>query len=84
MNLLINRYILREAGPISLIKLANKNGLRHGNLITFRTMLDYDEISQLASVQKPVLLQVIRDLQEKRILSFQDNAMTLHLGNLAD
>ncbi|MEK8131335.1 Crp/Fnr family transcriptional regulator [Paenibacillus filicis] len=66
----------------NLIKLANKNGTRQGHIVTIRTMLDYNEISQLAGVQKPVLMQVIRDLQEKQILTFQGSDMILNLSKL--
>ncbi|WP_159881143.1 Crp/Fnr family transcriptional regulator [Paenibacillus puerhi] len=68
----------------SLIKLANKNGIRQGNTVTIRTMLDYNEISQLAGVEKLALMQVMRDLQEKQILAFNGQEMMLNLGNLAN
>lgn len=66
----------------SLIKLANKNGNRQGNVITIRMTLNYDEVSQLAGVQKPVLMQVIRDFQEKQILTFTGQDMKLDLAKL--
>jgi CRP/FNR family cyclic AMP-dependent transcriptional regulator len=66
----------------SLIKLANKNGIRSGNVITIKMMLNYDEVSQLAGVQKPILMQVIRDFQEKQILTFQGSEMKLDLAKL--
>jgi CRP/FNR family cyclic AMP-dependent transcriptional regulator len=66
----------------SLIKLANKNGLRSGHIITIKMMLNYDEVSQLAGVQKPILMQVIRDFQEKQILTFQGSEMKLDLAKL--
>jgi CRP/FNR family transcriptional regulator, cyclic AMP receptor protein len=66
----------------SLIKLANKNGSRQGNVITIKMTLNYDEVSQLAGVQKPVLMQVIRDFQEKQILTFTGQDMKLDLAKL--
>lgn len=66
----------------SLIKLANKNGKRQGNVITIRMMLNYDELSQMAGVQKPVLMQVIRDFQERQILTFTGVDMKLDLARL--
>lgn len=66
----------------ALIKLANKNGTRQGTVISIRMTLNYDELSQMAGVQKPVLMQVIRDLQEKQILMFQGQDMRLDLAKL--
>ncbi|WP_248927428.1 Crp/Fnr family transcriptional regulator [Paenibacillus hamazuiensis] len=66
----------------NLIKLANKNGIRQGNLILIRMMLNYDELSQMAGVQKPILMQVMRDLNEKQILTFQGQEMRLDLTML--
>ncbi|NOU96009.1 cyclic nucleotide-binding domain-containing protein [Paenibacillus sp. LMG 31456] len=66
----------------SLIKLANKNGIRNGTIITIKMMLNYDEVSQMAGVQKPILMQVIRDFQEKEILMFDGPAMKLDLAKL--
>ncbi|MDF2963724.1 MAG: Crp/Fnr family transcriptional regulator [Paenibacillus sp.] len=66
----------------SLIKLANKNGKRDGNVITIKMTLNYDEVSQMAGVQKPILMQVIRDFQEKEILTFQGPEMRLDLSKL--
>jgi CRP/FNR family transcriptional regulator/CRP/FNR family cyclic AMP-dependent transcriptional regulator len=48
--------------------LANKHGTREGNLIKIRVVLNYDELAQMSNVQKPILMQVLRDLQEKQIL----------------
>jgi CRP/FNR family transcriptional regulator, cyclic AMP receptor protein len=48
--------------------LANRHGVREGNLIKIRVALNYDELSQMSNVQKPILMQVLRDLQEKQIL----------------
>ncbi|TVY11890.1 Crp/Fnr family transcriptional regulator [Paenibacillus cremeus] len=66
----------------SLITLFNKNGSRNGHHITLRMKLNYDEVSQLAGVQKPVLMQVIRDFQEKQILSFVGTDIVLDLAKL--
>jgi CRP/FNR family transcriptional regulator/CRP/FNR family cyclic AMP-dependent transcriptional regulator len=52
----------------NLIMLANKHGAREGNFIKIRVALNYDELSQMSNVQKPILMQVLRDLQEKQIL----------------
>ncbi|WP_165972108.1 Crp/Fnr family transcriptional regulator [Paenibacillus piri] len=66
----------------SLIKLANKNGVRSGNVITIKMMLNYDEVSQMAGVQKPILMQVIRDFQEKEIIRFDGPELKLDLAKL--
>jgi CRP/FNR family cyclic AMP-dependent transcriptional regulator len=66
----------------SLITLANKNGSRQGNVITIKMMLNYDEVSQMAGVQKPILMQVIRDFQEREILKFNGPEMKLDLAKL--
>lgn len=66
----------------SLIKLANKNGMRSGNVITIKLMLNYDEISQMAGVQKATLMQVIRDLEEKMILTISPADFKLDLAKL--
>jgi CRP/FNR family cyclic AMP-dependent transcriptional regulator len=59
-----------------------KNGMRSGNLITIKLMLNYDEISQMAGVQKNTLMQVIRDLEEKSILTISPSDFKLDLANL--
>lgn len=66
----------------SLITLANKNGSRSGHLINIRMTLNYDEISQMAGVQKNTLMQVINDLQDKEIISFLGNEIQLNLAKL--
>ncbi|MFK7694203.1 Crp/Fnr family transcriptional regulator [Paenibacillus sp. HJGM_3] len=66
----------------NLIMLANKNGIRNGNLIVVRHPLNYDEISQMAGVQKNVLMQVMRDLTDKRIVTLGSNDFSLHLDRL--
>ncbi|SEC71944.1 Crp/Fnr family transcriptional regulator [Paenibacillus sp. GP183] len=66
----------------SLIKLANKHGLRIGSTITIKLDLNYDEISQMAGVQKVTLMQVIRDLEEKQILQISPSDFKLDLSKL--
>lgn len=66
----------------SLIKMANSHGLRKGTSIIIKLVLNYDEISQLASVQKSTLMQVIRDLEEKQILTISSSEFTLDLTKL--
>lgn len=66
----------------SLIKLANKHGLRNGDTITIKLVLNFDEISQLAGVQKVTLMQVIRDLEEKKILAISPSDFKLDLAKL--
>lgn len=66
----------------NIITLANKNGTRNGTLIHIRLALNYDELSRMAGVQKNVLLQVIRDLQDKKILLLGINEFTLDLAKL--
>lgn len=66
----------------NLITLANKSGLREGNKITIKISLNYDELSRMAGVQKNILTQVIRDLQEKQILLLGINDFTLDLAKL--
>jgi CRP/FNR family cyclic AMP-dependent transcriptional regulator len=66
----------------NLIKLANKSGTRQGNVIIIRMALNYDEFSQLAGVQKTILMQVMRDLNEKQILTFAGQEMRLDLAKL--
>ncbi|NOU91012.1 cyclic nucleotide-binding domain-containing protein [Paenibacillus sp. LMG 31460] len=66
----------------SLIKMANKHGLRNGTTITIKLVLNFDEISQLAGVQKVTLMQVIRDLEEKQILTLSSSDFKLDLAKL--
>jgi CRP/FNR family cyclic AMP-dependent transcriptional regulator len=66
----------------SLIKLANKHGMRSGTTITIKLMLNFDEISQMAGVQKVTLMQVIRDLEEKAILTISPVDFRLDLAKL--
>ncbi|MDF2668483.1 MAG: Crp/Fnr family transcriptional regulator [Paenibacillus sp.] len=66
----------------NLILLANKNGNRNGNTIVVRLALNYDEISQMAGVQKTVLMQVIRDLTDRQIVTLGTHEFSLHLDRL--
>lgn len=66
----------------NLIMLANKNGSRSGNTIMVRLALNYDEISQMAGVQKNVLMQVMRDLTDRQIVTLGANNFSLHLDRL--
>jgi len=66
----------------NMILLANKNGSRQGNVITIRLSLNYDEISRMAGVQKNVLMQVIRDMEERQMLVVTPTQFTLDLGRL--
>jgi CRP/FNR family transcriptional regulator, cyclic AMP receptor protein len=66
----------------SLILLANKNGIREGNRIRIKMALNYDELAQMASVQKNILMQVTRDLQEKEILMFAPSEFVLDISKL--
>jgi CRP/FNR family transcriptional regulator/CRP/FNR family cyclic AMP-dependent transcriptional regulator len=66
----------------NLIMLANRHGVREGNLIKIRVALNYDELSQMSNVQKPILMQVLRDLQEKQILVPTATDLRLDLAKL--
>jgi CRP/FNR family transcriptional regulator/CRP/FNR family cyclic AMP-dependent transcriptional regulator len=59
-----------------------KHSLRVGSTITIKLILNYDEISQLAGVQKATLMQVIRDLEEKQILQISPSDFKLDLSKL--
>ncbi|TXK84712.1 Crp/Fnr family transcriptional regulator [Paenibacillus sp. N3.4] len=66
----------------SLITMANKHGIRNGTTINIKLVLNFDEISQLAGVQKATLMEVIRDLEEKRILIISPTEFQLDLAKL--
>ncbi|MDF2723976.1 MAG: Crp/Fnr family transcriptional regulator [Paenibacillus sp.] len=66
----------------NLIMLANKSGTRNGTSIYVRLALNYDEISRMAGVQKAVLMQVMRDLVDRGIITQGMNEFTLHLDRL--
>lgn len=62
-----------------LLHIAKRNGSREQQLIRFRINLNYDELSQLASVPKATLFQVINELQNRRILKASGNEFLLDL-----
>lgn len=66
----------------NLITLANKNGKREGNLISIHMTLNYDELAQMAGVSKPVLSEVVRELEAKGVLQFGINEYKLNLLKL--
>lgn len=66
----------------NLIKLANNYGNRSGNTITIKLALNYDELSQMAGVQRSTLMQVVKDLQDKGILAVTATDMKLDLAKL--
>lgn len=66
----------------NLILLANRHGRRNGHLIVIRMPLNYDELAQMAGVQKHVLAEVIRDVEERGILQLAPNQYTLDLSKL--
>lgn len=66
----------------NLILLANRLGSRSGQIITIKIPLNYDELAQMAGVPKQALAQVLRDLEEKLILSIDPNEYTLDLSRL--
>lgn len=65
-----------------LITMANKHGTRRGSQITLRVTLNYDELSQMAGVQKDVLMQVLRELQAKGVLMATYDEFTIDLSKL--
>jgi len=66
----------------NLILLANRHGHRSGNVITIRMPLNYDELAQMAGVQKHVLAEVLRDVEERGILRLTPFEYTLDLSKL--
>jgi len=66
----------------NLILLANRHGQRSGNIITIRMPLNYDELAQMAGVQKHVLAEVLRDVEDRGILRLAPNEYTLDLSKL--
>jgi len=66
----------------NLLQLASSHGRRNAKQIHVRLSLNYDELSQMAGVTKPVLFQVFHELQEKRILSFVEKEFILDLSKL--
>lgn len=66
----------------NMIMLANKNGSRQGTAIHVKLALNFDEISRMAGVQKTVLMQVMRDLEDRGVISVGMNEFSLHLDKL--
>lgn len=66
----------------NLIRLANKHGTREGTSITIRISLNYDELSQMSGCQKPILMDVMRDLQARGIVTVLHNGFRLELSKL--
>ena len=66
----------------NLIQLANKGGQRMGTQIVIKTALNYDELARMAGVTKNILMQVLRDLQEKGMLTPGMNDFTIDLTKL--
>lgn len=66
----------------NLIQLANRSGIRQGNTIHIKMILNYDELARMAGVQKQVLTEVIREFEQKGLLSVQPDSFTLDLSKL--
>lgn len=66
----------------NIILLANKHGKRIGNLVSINVPLNYEELSQMASVQKKDLIDVVNDLVDRQILRIYYNAYELNLAKL--
>jgi CRP/FNR family cyclic AMP-dependent transcriptional regulator len=66
----------------NLIALANRNGKREGNLIFIPMSLNYDELAQMAGVSKPVLADVVRELETRGVLQFGLGEYKLNLDKL--
>lgn len=66
----------------NLIRLANKHGTRQGTVVTIRVALNFDELSQMSGCRKPVLMEVMRDLQNRMIISVLPNGFQLDLSKL--
>lgn len=66
----------------NLVKLANDHGSRAGTVVRIEINLNYDELSQLAGVSKPLVFQVLNELQTRRILTVSGNKYLLDLHQL--
>jgi CRP/FNR family cyclic AMP-dependent transcriptional regulator len=66
----------------SLILIANKNGHRSGTMIAVKMALNYNELARLAGVPQKVLADVMRDLEEKQLLSFTNEGFAMDLSKL--
>jgi CRP/FNR family transcriptional regulator, cyclic AMP receptor protein len=66
----------------NLIRLANKHGTREGTSIHIKVNLNYDELSQMSGCQKPIMMEVMRDLQARGIVMMLHNGFRLELSKL--
>lgn len=66
----------------NLILLANRHGARNGHFIAIKMPLNFDELAQMAGVQKSVLADVLRDVEERGLLRLGMNEYTLDLSKL--
>jgi len=66
----------------NLILMANRNGVRDGQIISIHIALNYDELAQLAGVSKAVLSDVLRELESRGVLQFGINEYRLNLARL--
>lgn len=66
----------------NLILLANKNGVRQGMNIEIKSTLNYDELSRMAGVSQKILIEVMRDLQDKKLITFLPQSIMLDLSKL--
>ncbi|WP_438444352.1 Crp/Fnr family transcriptional regulator [Gorillibacterium sp. sgz5001074] len=66
----------------NLIRLANRHGTRQGTSITIKVSLNYDELAQMSGCQKPILMEVMRDLQGRGIVVVLHNGFRLELSRL--
>jgi CRP-like cAMP-binding protein len=66
----------------NLILLANRSGIRDGEIISVHLALNYDELAQLAGVTKQVLAEVLRELEQRGILQFGFNEYRLNLAKI--
>lgn len=65
-----------------LIQMANRHGTRQNTIVSLKIMLDFDELSRMAGVDKDTLMLVIRGLEAKHILSINDEGFSLDLSKL--
>lgn len=66
----------------NLIRLANRHGTRQGSIVQIKNALNYDELSQMSGCQKPTLMEVMRDLQAREILSITSSGFLMNLSKL--
>lgn len=66
----------------NLILMANRFGKRKGDTIYVKMPLNHDELAQMAAVDRMELNEVIRDLENKRILWMKENSYEIHLNNI--